>query len=205
MKVFSRDFIDMGRLPLECTFGTFERFPNGGRDRFKVRENRNPSLRWVAVPPESKSIVVICDDLDAADVSQADWASGTLPKDIKKRELCHWMLIDCPVDSGGIAKGEFSDGVFLGGKPGPESHYGSRQGRNSMTEFFADDLMMKGDYFGYDGPCPPFGAQPHRYRFAVYAVKVEMLSGVKGAFTREDVFAAMKGLILAEASIIGCF
>lgn len=205
MNVFSRDFSDMGPLPLDCAFGTFERFEGHARDKFKVRENRNPDLRWINLPVGTRSLAIICDDLDAADVTQAQWASGKVPKDIVKRALCHWVVVDFPPEIGGIAKGEFSDGVLLGGKPGPASRYGARQGINAMGAFFKDDLLMQGDYFGYDGPCPPYGAKPHRYEFTVYALDVERLEGLPSLFTKEDVLHAIKGKILGNASVTGCF
>lgn len=205
MNLYSRDFMEMGKMPHECVFGTFERFPDSGKDRFRVRENKNPHLCWTDLPPETKSIALICDDLDAADVDQAEYTSGTVSRDVKRRAHCHWVLIDVPVEVGFIANGEFSDGVFIGGKPGPEALYGSRQGLNEFTQFLAKDPMMSGNYYGYDGPCPPFGADPHRYRFTVYALGERRLSKIQGPFTKEDVLAAAKELILDQASITGCF
>ena len=42
---------------------------------------------------------------------------------------------------------------------------------------------MSGDYFGYDGPCPPWNdALVHRYVFTLYALDVATL-GLQGPFT----------------------
>ena len=62
---------------------------------------------------------------------------------------------------------------------------------------------MAGDYFGYDGPCPPWNdAVAHRYVFTLYALDVPTLA-VSGHFTGGQARAAMKGHILAEASVTG--
>ena len=46
---------------------------------------------------------------------------------------------------------------------------------------------MAGNYFGYDGPCPPWNdAIPHRYVFTLYALDVPRLA-VAGMFTGADV------------------
>ena len=64
---------------------------------------------------------------------------------------------------------------------------------------------MRGNYFGYDGPCPPWNdAIPHRYVFTLYALKVPHLK-VHGNFNAEQVRAALVGNILAEASITGLY
>jgi Raf kinase inhibitor-like YbhB/YbcL family protein len=60
---------------------------------------------------------------------------------------------------------------------------------------------MAGDYYGYDGPCPPFNDSiVHHYRFTAYALDIQRL-GVAGKFTLSDVRAAMDGHVLAEASV----
>ena len=62
---------------------------------------------------------------------------------------------------------------------------------------------MAGDYFGYDGPCPPWNDSiVHRYVFTLYAVSVAKLD-VDGKFTGADVRKALQGKILAQASVTG--
>jgi len=64
---------------------------------------------------------------------------------------------------------------------------------------------MAGDYYGYDGPFPPFNdAIVHHYVFTLYALDVERLA-VDGAFTGPQARAAMQGHILAEASFSGLY
>jgi Raf kinase inhibitor-like YbhB/YbcL family protein len=76
---------------------------------------------------------------------------------------------------------------------------------NDYTGWFADDEKMRGNYFGYDGPCPPWNdAIPHHYVFTLYALKVPHLN-VHDNFNAEQVRAALAGNILAEASITGLY
>ena len=64
---------------------------------------------------------------------------------------------------------------------------------------------MNGDYFGYDGPCPPWNDSIlHRYVFTVYALDVERLE-IEGRFSGPDVIAAMQGHVLAKANITGIY
>ena len=70
---------------------------------------------------------------------------------------------------------------------------------------FAGDADMGGDYYGYDGPCPPWNDEIlHRYVFTVYALDVAKLA-VQGGFTGAEVHAAMTGHILAQASLTGIY
>jgi len=64
---------------------------------------------------------------------------------------------------------------------------------------------MKGQYFGYDGPCPPWNDERlHHYHFTVYALSVKTL-GLSGAFDAEAALAAMKGKVLAKGTSTGIF
>ena len=64
---------------------------------------------------------------------------------------------------------------------------------------------MGGNYFGYDGPCPPWNDEIlHHYVFTVYALDVPRL-GVSGAFTGKDVLKAMEGHILDRAVLTGIY
>lgn len=188
----------MERLPLSCTFGTFE------LGSFRFRENRNPHLTWTGVPEGTRSLALICDDLDAADADQESWAGGKLPRDIKARVLCHWVLVDLPATLRELGHGEMSDGAYAGGKKEPGARHGARQDLNDMTGFFSNGGLLKGQYFGYDGPCPPEGAQPHRYVFDLYAFDVDVLA-VEGAFAKAHAAAAMQGHVLATATLTGLF
>ena len=59
--------------------------------------------------------------------------------------------------------------------------------------------------YGYDGPCPPWNDSIiHHYHFTVYALDVERLD-VKGDPTGENVKAALKGHVLAEAKVTGTY
>ena len=64
---------------------------------------------------------------------------------------------------------------------------------------------MGGDYHGYDGPYPPpHDLRTHRYFFRVFALDVATL-GLPARFTAGDVFRAMHGHVLAEASTHGSY
>ena len=62
---------------------------------------------------------------------------------------------------------------------------------------------MAGDYFGYDGPCPPWNDSiVHRYLFTLFALDSERLP-VDGNFTGQQVRDAMRGHMLDQAMITG--
>ena len=91
------------------------------------------------------------------------------------------------------------------GKAGPDALDGSRQGINDYTGWFASDKDMSGDYFGYDGCCPPWNDEiPHHYVFTLYALDVEKLA-VSGTFTGQDVWKAIEGHVLDKAAITGVY
>jgi Raf kinase inhibitor-like YbhB/YbcL family protein len=64
---------------------------------------------------------------------------------------------------------------------------------------------MKGNYFGYDGPCPPWNDSiRHRYVFTLFALDIPRVP-VEGAFTGQQVREAIAGHILAQASLTGTY
>ena len=64
---------------------------------------------------------------------------------------------------------------------------------------------MAGDYYGYDGPCPPWNdSVVHHYVFTLYALSVDRLV-VTGRVTADAVRAAMQGHIVAKATITGLY
>lgn len=169
--------------------------------KIDLSENVNPHLAWSEVPEGTKSITILCIDSDAPtkadDVNQDD---RFVPSELPRADFAHWLLVDL-APRHAIEEGAFSDGVTAHGKEGPDGPHGTRQGPNDYTSWFAGDADMKGDYHGYDGPCPPFNDSiVHRYRFTVYALDVDTVP-VDGKFTSADVLAAIEGHVLAEASI----
>jgi hypothetical protein len=169
-------------------------------------QNSNPHLAWSNLPADTKSLVLICHDPDvpsrADDVNQE---GREVPADLPRVDFTHWVLVDMKPDRDGIAEGDFSSGVTAGGKAGPEGPDGTRQGINSYTDWFAGDADMGGDYYGYDGPCPPWNDSiVHHYRFTLYALDVSRCP-VEGRFGREDVLAAIDGHVLAQAGIAGTY
>ncbi len=205
MKLWSDSFRDGATIPGQFAFGVIDPVAH-----VALANNRNPHLAWNDVPNEAKSLVLICHDRDVPsrgdDVNQE---GKTVPADLPRVDFFHWVLVDLPANLKMIQAGEFSDGIQPHGKSGPEiaSHAttGARQGLNDYTGWFAGDSDMAGDYFGYDGPCPPWNDSIiHHYVFTMYAVNIARLP-VEGKFTGAQVRDAIRNHILAEASIVGTY
>ncbi len=201
MKLWSDSFKDGDTIPAEFAFGA----PDPAT-HVTLSSNRNPHLAWSDLPVGTQSLVIICHDRDVPskgdDVNQEGRA---IPADLPRVDFFHWSIIDLPTSLTSIAAGEFSDGVTARGKAGPEAAHGSRQGINDYTGWFAGDADMSGDYFGYDGPCPPWNDTIlHHYVFTLYALDVAKLA-VDGTFTGQQVRDAISGHILAEASLTGIY
>ena len=197
MKLTTTAFADGGVIPAEFAFGAIDAVAH-----VKLSANRNPDFTWSGVPSGANSLVLLCHDPDVPsrgdDVNQEGRAvSASLPR----VDFYHWVLVDLPPDAAPIECGEFSDGVTPRGKSGPHAPRGARQGINDYTGWFASDKAMAGNYFGYDGPCPPWNDElPHRYVFTLMAVDVARL-GVTGVFAGPDVRKAVEGRVLEEASV----
>lgn len=169
-------------------------------------KNRNPHLAWREAPAGTRSFVIICHDPDVP--SQGDDVNQegrTVPASLPRVDFFHWVLIDLPATLTEVQEGEFSSDVTPRGKAGPHSLHGARQGINDYTGWFAGDNDMRGDYYGYDGPCPPWNDEiVHHYAFTVYALDIDSLP-VSGRLTGQAVRAAMQGHILAEACLTGLY
>jgi hypothetical protein len=196
MHIGSSSFEHRGRIPAEFAMGTPEGF--GG--------NRNPELHWDDAPAGTRSFALLCIDTDApTDPSTVGRTDVEIPVEQPRAEFVHWVLVDIPADVRAIAAGSCSDGVTPHGKRDPKGPSGARQGLNSYTGWFAGNADMEGDYFGYDGPYPPFNdLRLHRYFFRLFALDVARLD-LPERFTAADVFAAMHGHVLDEASLQGSY
>ena len=201
MKLWSDGWANGDRIPARFAAGQ----PDGsGGATFS--DNLNPHLAWSEVPTQARSLVLICHDFDVPshgeDVNQP---GREVPADLPRVDFFHWVLVDLPAHDGSVAEGEFSRGFTARGKPGPAAPRGGRHGLNDYTGWFAGNPDMAGDYFGYDGPFPPFNdSLVHHYVFTLYAVSAPRLA-VEGEFTGADVRRALAGRVLAEATFSGTY
>ena len=199
MKVTTSAFADGGAIAAEFAFGRPD-----AKTHVALSANRSPDLAWTGAPAGTKSFAVLCVDPDVPsrgdDVNQE---GRVVPASLPRVDFHHWVLVDLPASITSIARGEYADGVVPHGKPGPAAKHGARHGVNDYTGWFAGDPSMAGDWYGYDGPCPPWNdAIVHRYVFTVYALDVPRL-GVEGRFGGADALRAMAGRVLAQASVTG--
>jgi hypothetical protein len=201
MKLVSGCFGDGAQMPVECAFCAPD-----PKSHVSLSENLNPDLSWSDLPAGTQSLVLICHDRDvpskADDVNQE---GRSIPASLPRVDFYHWILVDLDPASGAIKKGEFSDAVQPKGKGGPAAARGTRQGVNDYSAWFAGDKDMGGDYFGYDGPCPPWNDTiVHHYVFTLYALDVAKCP-VQGTFRGPEVIAAMQGHVLASATLTGTY
>ena len=169
-------------------------------------DNKNPDFQWSDLPAGTESLVLICKDPDVPskpdDVNQE---GRTVPADLDRIDFYHWLLVDLDPDKGSIEVGEFSDGVTEKGKDGPDGPAGTRQGLNDYTSWFEGDPDMGGEYFGYDGPFPPWNDSiVHHYEFTLYALDTDE-APVEGEFHGADLEEAIEPHVLDEASITGLY
>jgi Raf kinase inhibitor-like YbhB/YbcL family protein len=198
MQIRSDSFKDGEFIPSEYALGK-----TSAEGKIDFADNKSPHLAWSDVPEGTKSLAILCIDRDAPtkpdDVNQE---GRMVPSSLPRADFSHWVLVDVRPDTT-LEEAAFSEGVTAKGKQGPDGPMGTRQGINDYTGWFAGDADMAGDYYGYDGPCPPFNDSiVHHYDFTAYALDVERVD-VDGRFTAADVLAAIDGHVLAQANIRG--
>ena len=201
MKLTSESFTDMGEIPGRCAFAVPD-----ARTHVRLSDNRNPQLAWSGLPAGTRSLALVCHDYDVPSKPDDVNKDGRqIPATLPRVDFFHWLLVDLKPFEKPIAEGEFSNGVTARGKPGPQAPRGARQGLNDYTSWFASDAEMKGDYYGYDGPCPPWNDTiVHHYVFTLYALDIEkcpLPDGFRGA----TLLSAIKGHILDNARITGVY
>ncbi|HKA42466.1 MAG TPA: YbhB/YbcL family Raf kinase inhibitor-like protein [Burkholderiales bacterium] len=201
MKLTSASFRDQQRIPEEFAFCASDQ-----KSHVALSRNRNPQLAWSELPAGTQSLVLICHDYDVpSKPDDVNKEGRTISSKLPRVDFYHWVLVDLEPGPGSIKAGEFSDGVTARGKQGPDGPRGTRQGINDYTAWFASDKEMSGNYFGYDGPCPPWNDEiVHHYVFTLYALGVAKC-GVSGTFQGPDVLAAIHGRVLGQAALTGVY
>ncbi len=203
MKLWSDSFKDGDAIPGEFAFCIID-----PKTHVALSANKNPHLAWSDLPAGTKSLALICHDVDVP--SRGDDVNkegGTVPADLPRVDFFHWTMIDLPADMRMIEAGQFSREVTPRGKPGPgvPDGSGARHGINDYTSWFAGDPDMSGDYHGYDGPCPPWNDSiVHRYIFTLYALDIAHVP-LQGKFTGQQVRDAIHSHVLAQAAISGTY
>jgi Raf kinase inhibitor-like YbhB/YbcL family protein len=98
------------------------------------------------------------------------------------RPFSHWVLFNVPSSLPGIPEG-------IAPGPDPEGLRGASQGVNDFGRV------------GYDGPAPPRGHGPHRYRFEVYALdeRLDLPSGVDASAVHQR----MKAHVVGKGVLVG--
>jgi Raf kinase inhibitor-like YbhB/YbcL family protein len=205
MKLWSDSWANGERIPVRYAAGKPD-----GQGGATFSDNVNPHLAWSEVPAGTLSLALICHDFDVPsrgdDVNQAD---REVPAELPRVDFFHWILVDVPAARSSIAEGQFSRGFTAHGKPGPRVEVPgfepARQGRNDYTGWFAGNPEMAGDYFGYDGPFPPFNdSLIHHYVFTLYALDVARVA-LEGVFNGAEARRAIRGHALAEATHSGTY
>ena len=205
MKLWSDSWTNGDRIPQRFAAGKPD-----GQGGAGFSDNLNPHLAWSDLPAGTQSLVLICHDFDVPskgdDVNQP---GREVPVDLPRVDFFHWVLVDLPPLPDSVAEGAFSRGFTARGKPGPEVNKdtagGARHGLNDYTGWFAGHAQMAGQYFGYDGPFPPFNdSLVHHYVFTLYAVAVPRLP-LDGVFTGAQVRDKLAGRVLGEATFSGTY
>ena len=209
MKLWSDSFTDGGVIPADCAFAVIDPAAH-----VRLSTNQNPHLAWDEVPTGTQSLVLLCRDIDAPSVgTDVNQEGRVVALDVPRAEFFHWTLVDIPVAMRTIAQGMLSQLVTPRGKSGPRVPFTVKngtehqllQGINDYTKWFKGEPDMAGDYYGYDGPCPPWNDERvHTYLFTLYALDIPQLD-VEGRFSGPDARLAICGHILDEAQIFGVY
>ncbi|AIL32373.1 YbhB/YbcL family Raf kinase inhibitor-like protein [Basilea psittacipulmonis] len=179
-----------------------------------LSDNISPDLSWSDVPAGTLSFAVVVHDPDAPsvadDVNQTD---KVIPEDFPRADFYHLLIWDIPKEVTELPKGALSNGIVNRGKSDDYLKQGSstdlqgaKLGVNDYTAWFKGDESMQGNYFSYDGPCPPFNDERvHRYYFTVYALSVETLNLTEKAVTGPQLLSAIKPYVLGQATLVGTY
>jgi len=167
--------------------------------------NKSPRISWSKGPKGTQSYAVILYDTDSP-AEHREWMNQKdhkLTAAIKRKIFFHMVVVDVPANVVVLPEAAESDARVIHGKQAPAKT--GIHGANSFTQAFAANDAMKGTYYGYDGPCPPWNDDnAHHYHFSVYALNVPSLD-LHGDFSGEAAVAAMEGKVLAQGALLGVY
>ena len=102
--------------------------------------------------------------------------------DVPAKTVVHWLIYDIPAGANSLPEGVPTKKKLADG---------SSQGQNIRKKV------------GYTGPCPEKGGPAHHYFFKLYAL--DSKTNLKPGAKKDELEAAMKGHILAQAELIARF
>lgn len=201
MRITTDAFNDGDRIPPKYCFCKLT-----SEGKVEMGENINPNFSWTDLPNGTRSLVLICHDSEVPTSAENVNKEGkVVPRELPRTDFFHWIIIDIPANSDGIKESEFSKGITARGKQDKISSQGTKQGLNNYTNWFKGDENMEGDYYGYDGPCPPWNDERiHIYHFTLYALDIEHLE-ISDPFNGPDVKNIIESHVLDSAKIAGTY
>jgi Raf kinase inhibitor-like YbhB/YbcL family protein len=168
--------------------------------------NFSPSISWSRGPRGTKSYAILLYDTDspAQQRDKINKEGVTMTSAIPRRTFFHWVLVDIPPNIRSLKEGADSDARVVHGKPATPAAAGVR-GLNDYTKVTAGNDATKGQYFGYDGPCPPWNDEVvHHYHFAVFALSAKKLD-LPPDFDGAAVLEVIKDKVLAQGEVVGLY
>ena len=167
--------------------------------------DKSPRISWSKGPAGTKSYAVIMTDTDSPKEQREkmNQEGMTLTAAVPRQTFYHLVMVDIPPSVTSLPEGAESDARVPHGKSAPAKV--GMHGLNTFTMAFAANEQMKGQYYGYDGPCSPWNDEnTHHYHFAVYALSVASL-GLSGGFDGAAATAALEGKVLAKGELLGLY
>jgi len=195
------------------TFKDGEMIPNkyafcapAAQGHTEVGANFSPSISWSRGPRGTKSYAIILYDTDspAEQRDKINKEGVTMTSAIPRRTFFHWVLVDIPPNIRSLKEGADSEARVVHGKPATPAAVGVR-GLNDYTKVTAGNDATKGQYYGYDGPCPPWNDEVvHHYHFVVFALSEKTLDLPEG-FDGAAVLDVITDKILAQGEVVGLY
>ena len=205
MKLWSESWTNGERIPSRFAAGRIDT-PEG----VTFSENVSPHLAWSDLPSGTRSLALICHDFDVPsrgdDVNQA---GREVPEDLPRVDFFHWLLADLPPAATHLRRRRLQPRLHAARQAGAGGNgarlQAARQGLNDYTGWFAADAERAGDYFGYDGPFPPWNdSLVHHYVFTLYALGTAR-APVEGRFGGAELRRAIHPHVLGEATHSGTY
>ncbi len=107
MRITSSNFMNNKPIPPECAFCAPD-----SKTRVTLSKNLNPGLAWQELPPNARSLALICHDPDVPSKGEDVNKEGrTISAQLARVNFYHWVLVDLPATTLQIRPGEYSSGV----------------------------------------------------------------------------------------------